>query len=79
MSIGLNRHHLYSSYGSGLCSAYCQILQNSFASQSEGSGGTGGQGAGGNTGGTGGSGVGEIEGNDPEGTSAPSPKDLANL
>jgi len=48
-----------------MCRAYCRILQNSFASQSEG--------AGGNTGGS------DLEGDDPEGTSAPSLADLDGL
>jgi len=72
MSIGLNRHHMYNSYGSGLCRAYCQVILGSFTSQSQSDG----TGSGGNTGGTGGS---DIENNDPEGTSAPSLDDLDKL
>jgi len=75
MSIGLNRHHLYNSYGSGLCRAYCQVILGSFTSQSQSDG----TGSGGNTGGTGGMGGSDIENNDPEGTSAPSLDDLDKL
>ncbi|KAF6033859.1 hypothetical protein EB796_007834 [Bugula neritina] len=78
MKIGLNRHHSQERYGSGLCRAYCRFTFASFPalSASVKQSGPAGRFSGPTVGPPG---VSNIEGDDPDGTTAPSMEDLEKL
>jgi len=78
MKIGLNRHHSQERYGSGLCRAYCRFTFAPFPalSASVKQSGPAGRFSGPTAGPPG---VSNIEGDDPDGTTAPSMEDLEKL